>query len=282
MMFSLAEAQTRVVGNIHDRSIIKTALNFYSFNSPLLDGSETLESIIDYAADLGFAGLDITGYYFNGYPEVPSDEYINHIKYHAFRQGIQISGTGVRNDFSLPDASAREKEKQLVKNWVIVAAKLGAPVVRIFAGGSVPKGYTWDETARWMAKDIDECGEFAKKYGVILAIQNHNDFLKTADEVDKLFSLIHSEAVGLMVDIGSYRTDPYKEIEQTVKYAVTWQIKETVFINGVETKTDVPRIMDIIKRSGFRGYVPIECVIKGDERARVKTLLEQMKLSLHP
>jgi sugar phosphate isomerase/epimerase len=282
MAISFVAAQTRVTGNIHDKGAIKIALNFYSFNTPLLEESETLESVIDYAADLGFAGLDITGYYFKGYPSVPSDEAIYRIKYHAFRQGIQISGTGVRNDFTLPEPAAREKEKQLVKDWVVVAAKLGASTLRIFAGGSVPAGYTWDETARWMAKDIDECGAFARKYGIVLAIQNHNDFLKTAAEVEKLFSYIHSDAVGLMIDIGSYRTDPYREIEQTVSYAVSWQIKETVFIKGVETKTDVPRVMDIIRRSGYRGYVPIEVVVKGEERKRVKTLFEQIKQTERP
>lgn len=277
--FSLLQAQTRTVGNIQKDSRIKIALNFYSFNTPLLDGSETLESVIDYCSDTGFAAIDPTGYYFEGYPQVPSDTYINHIKYHAFRQGIQISGTGVRNDFTLPDAAAREKEKQLVKDWVIVAAKLGAPVVRIFAGGGVPQGYTWEETARWVAKEINECGEYAKQYGITLAVQNHNDFLKTAEEVEKLFALIHSEAVGLMIDIGSYRTDPYREIAQTVKYAVSWQIKESVFINGTETPTDIPRVMDIIRRSGYRGYVPIETLGKGAERERVKVMYEKIKQS---
>lgn len=279
----LLQAQTRTTGttgNIHKDSRIKIALNFYSFNTPLLDGSETLESIIDYCSDTGFAAIDPTGYYFAGYPQVPQDTYINHIKYHAFRQGIQISGTGVRNDFTLPCAAAREKEKQLVKDWVIVAARLGAPVVRIFTGGGTPEGYTWEETARWVAEDIDECGEFARQYGITLAVQNHNDFLKTAGDVEKLFALIHSEAVGLMIDIGSYRTDPYREIEQTVKYAVSWQIKESVFINGIETPTDIPRVMDIIIRSGYRGYVPIETLGKGSERERVKALYGQIEQSL--
>lgn len=278
--FSLLQAQMRTIGNIHEESRIKIGLNLYSFNTPLLDGSETLESVIDYCSDTGFDAIDPTGYYFEGYPQPPSDDYINRIKYHAFRQGIQISGTGVRNDFTLPDAAAREKEKQLVKDWVLVAAKLGAPVVRIFTGGGTPEGYTWEETARRVAEEINECGEFARQYGIILSVQNHNDFLKTAEEVEKLFSLIHSEAVGLMIDIGSYRTDPYREIEQTVSYAVSWQIKESVYINGIETPTDIPRVMDIIRRSGYRGYAPIETLGKGAERERVKVMYEQIRLSV--
>jgi sugar phosphate isomerase/epimerase len=280
LVFAFTQAQTQ--GNIHEESRIKISLNFYSFNTPLLNGSETLESIIDYCSDTGFDAIDLTGYYFPGYPQVPSDAYISRIKYHAFRQGIQISGTGVRNDFTLPDAEARKREKDLVKNWVVVAAKLGAPVVRIFAGEGVLAGYTWEETARQVAGEINECGEFAKQYGIILAIQNHNDFLKTAEDVEKLFALIHSDAVGLMIDVGSYRTDPYRETEQTVRHAVSWQIKESVFINGNETPTDIPRIMDIIRRNGYRGYVPVETLGKGAERERVKTMYGLIRQTVHP
>ncbi|MDR2497913.1 MAG: sugar phosphate isomerase/epimerase [Tannerellaceae bacterium] len=277
MLISSAIAAQKTVGNISERSSVKIALNLYSFNSPLSEGSETLESVIDYAASLGYAALDITGYYFSTYPAVPSDDEIYRTKYRAFRRGIQICGTGVRNDFTVADPAALEKEKQLVKEWIVVAAKLGASTLRIFAGGGVPQGSSWDETARRVAASIDECAEVARRYGIVIAVQNHNDFLKTAADVEKLFSLIRSEAVGLMLDIGSYRTDPYLEIEQTIGYAVTWQVKETVFINGIETKTDVPRVMDIIRRSGYCGYVPIEIIGKGNERERVKRLLEELK-----
>jgi sugar phosphate isomerase/epimerase len=254
------------------QSRIKIALNLYSFNMPLLEGRETLESVIDYCSDVGFAAIDATGYYFEGYPQVPSDEYINHLKYYAFRRGIQFCGTGVRNDFTLADDAARAKEIQHVKDWTVVAAKLGAPALRIFAGAGVPEGDTWDETARRVARAIDECGEFARRYGVTLALQNHNDFLKTAEDVERLFALIHTDAVGLMLDIGSYRTDPYREIEQTIRHAVSWQIKENVFIRGEETPADIPRVTDIIRRSSYRGYLPIETLGQGRERERVREM----------
>ncbi|MDR3251040.1 MAG: sugar phosphate isomerase/epimerase [Tannerella sp.] len=234
--------------------------------------------MIDYCSEAGFAAIDATGYYFKGYPETPSDEYINSLKYHAFRKGIQFAGTGVRNDFTLADAEARAKEKQLVKDWIVVAAKLGASTLRIFAGNGVAsEGQEWDEMAHRVAESIDECGEFAKQYGVTLALQNHNDFLKTAEEVEKLFSMIHTDAVGLMLDIGSYRTDPYRETAQTIRHAVSWQIKENVFINNVETPTDISRIMDIIGKSDYRGYVPIETLGSGNERERVKEMLERIR-----
>ena len=80
-----------------------------------------------------------------------------------------------------------------------------------------------------------------------------------------------SDWFGLILDIGSFRTtdNPYKEIEQVVPYAVNWQIKETVFINNVETKTDMKKIAAILKNSGYRGYIPIETLGSGDPKEKV-------------
>jgi sugar phosphate isomerase/epimerase len=264
-------------GNLHRTPRIRIGLNYFSFNTPLTKGDETIESVIDYAADLGFEALDITGYYFPGYPAVPSDDYILKIKNHAFHQGMTICGTGVRNDFTLADPAARAREIQLVKDWVVVASKLGASTIRIFAGPKTPEGYTWDETAVWLAAAVDECAEFAKPYGVVIALQNHDDFLKTADDVENIFARLASGNVGLMLDVGCYHTDPYREIEQTIKYAVTWQIKENVFINDVETPTDILRVVDIIARNGYRGFVPIEILGAGNERERTRRMFEGVR-----
>ncbi|MEZ4699729.1 MAG: hypothetical protein R2834_05325, partial [Rhodothermales bacterium] len=81
---------------------LKLSCNMFSFNEPLRGGAMTLEQAIEACAELGFDAVDPTGYYFTGYPEPPEDAYVFHIKKHAFRLGLDISGTGVRNDFTLP------------------------------------------------------------------------------------------------------------------------------------------------------------------------------------
>src|SRR5687767_2969206 len=78
---------------------LKISLNAYSFNIPLRDGSMTLDDMLEFCAGTAIQAVDLTGYYFPGYPAVPSDDYLYHIKRKAFRLGLDISGTGVRNDF---------------------------------------------------------------------------------------------------------------------------------------------------------------------------------------
>ena len=113
---------------------LKLALNAYSFDKPLMAHTMTLDDVIHFCAQHRVDALDATGYYFPGYPRGPPDEYVYALKRTAFLNGVQLSGTGVRNDFAVPDAAARKRDIQMVKDWIEVASKLGAPVIRVFSG----------------------------------------------------------------------------------------------------------------------------------------------------
>src|SRR5690606_25747381 len=162
--------QREIIGNDHS---LKISLNAYSFNGPLSKGEMDLSDLLEFCADHHFDAVDPTGYYFPGYPIVPSDRYLYDFKRKAFRLGLAISGTGVRNDFTEPDKGKRKKDIRLIKNWIVAAEKLGAPVIRIFSGTQEPPGFSWEQVAEWMISDIKECVEFGKSHGVVVAVQNH-------------------------------------------------------------------------------------------------------------
>jgi sugar phosphate isomerase/epimerase len=273
-----AAAQGRVSRSSGTR--VRLGLNAYSFNEPLRAGTMTLDAVVDYCAEQGLDGLDATGYYFPGYPKVPDDAFLFRLKRRAFVNGVTISGTGVRNDFAVVDSAARQRDVGMVKDWIEAAAKLGAAVVRIFAGLKVPDGGTFDRTLEWMVPDIKACVDHGRQHGVIVGLQNHNDFLKTAGETIRIVEAVNSEWFGVILDVGSLRQgDPYAEIERLVPYAVTWQLKESVWQGGKEVPTDVGRIKAIIDRAGYRGYLPIETLGPGDPRAKVTRFLAEVRRS---
>ena len=47
------------------------SLNAFSFNAPLSEKKMTLDELLETCAEIGFEGVDITAYYFPGYPNVP-------------------------------------------------------------------------------------------------------------------------------------------------------------------------------------------------------------------
>lgn len=257
---------------------LKLALNAYSFDKPLMAHTMTLDDVVHFCAQQRVDALDATGYYFPGYPKAPSDEYIYNLKRTAFLNGVQLSGTGVRNDFAVSDASARRRDIQMVKDWIEVASKLGAPVIRVFSGRARPEGYTFDQALEWMIAAFQECAEYGKQHGVILGLQQHNDFLKTADETIRVINAVNSPWFGDILDIGSLRTnDPYREIEKLVPYAVSWQIKEKVGYGTKEVNTDLKQIKSIIDKVGYRGVLPFEALGTGDPRERVTAFLQQIR-----
>jgi sugar phosphate isomerase/epimerase len=257
---------------------LKLGLNAYSFNGPLLAGSMTLVDAVAFCAENGVDALDATGYYFPGYPKVPTDDYIYGLKRTAFINGIAISGTGVRNNFAVADEGARKRDVQMVKDWILVAGKLGAPVIRVFSGPERPAGHSFDEALEWMVSDFKQCAAFGKEHGVVVGLQQHNDFLKTAAETIPVIQAVDSEWFGCILDIGSLRSgDPYAEIEKLLPYAVSWQIKEEVARNGKPEPVDLSRIKALIDAHGYRGYVPFEALGPGDARPRIKTFLAKIR-----
>ena len=110
---------------------LKTSLNAFSFNKMLNDNLKgrgpgiTLLQVMAFAAKCKFDGFDATGYYFPGYPEVPSESYIKELRQRASDLGIGISGSGVRDNLTTSDKAVRAAAVTHIKEWVEVAAKVG-------------------------------------------------------------------------------------------------------------------------------------------------------------
>lgn len=186
--------------------------------------------------------------------------------------------TGIRTEFAHTDKTARAGEVALVKKWIEVAAKLGAPVIRIFTGKSLPEKFAWNTVADWITEDIKTCVEYGKEHGVIVAMQNHNDFIKTADQAIDLLKRVNSEWFGLVLDTGSFVTnEPYKEIAKASPYAVNWQIKEKLNYNGKIESMDLVKLFRIIQASPYRGYLPIETLSPGDPFLIIPPFLKQVR-----
>ncbi|MFP4191544.1 MAG: sugar phosphate isomerase/epimerase family protein [Candidatus Hydrogenedentota bacterium] len=247
---------------------IKLSVNAYSFNTLLREGEMDLFDLLEYCAEAGFDAADPTGYYWPpGYPEVPTDEYIAEFKLRAHHLGLALSGTGVRNDFTRADAASREDDIELTKRWIQAAAKMGAPVIRVFAGHAWDaEEEDWDQVAEErVAPAFRECAAYGQEHGVIVAVQNHAHFLRSAGEILRIMELVDSPWFGLVCDTGSFITsDPYEDIAQVIPYAVNWQLKEQISGgDGGRERIDLVRLMTIVREQGYRGYMPLETLPSG-------------------
>jgi sugar phosphate isomerase/epimerase len=155
---------------------------------------------------------------------------------------------------------------------------LSAPVIRVFTGPKMPEGRTFDQVLEWMTPLFQECADYGKRHGVIVAVQPHWDCLKSAEDTIRLVNTVNSEWFGVILDVGSLRRgDPYREIEKVVPYAVSWQIKEDVYYDDKATPIDLAKVKAIIDRSGYRGFLPIEALGGGDQRVKVAEFLKKVR-----
>ncbi len=255
-------------------SHIKLSCNAYSFNDPLSEGEMSVEDMIDLCGSLPLDAVDLTGYYLGTYPDPPAADYLYALKKRAFRLGLAISGTGVRNDFTSTDASEREAAVSHVNTWVEVAARLDAPVLRVFTGRPLGDPDPNEQTLDRVADCLRNCAEYGSRHGVMIVLQNHDELLHSADETLDLLRRAEHPWLGLCLDIGSLRmnSDPYAEIARLAPHAVTWQIKEKVYRRDQPEDLDMARLVGIMRESGYRGYAPLEILNSdnpGDDLAKM-------------
>jgi len=255
----------------------KFSLAGYSYRK-LLSGSSPVLKLEDFIADcaaMGLEGTEPTSYYF---PKDLTPQRLRQYKHQAFRLGLDISGTGVGNDFCHPPGPKRDEQLALVKRWIEYAEVLGAPMVRIFAGG--PKaGQTPDQVYALVIDAIEECCEQAAAHGVFLALENHGGLTATAEGVLRLVKAVKSPWFGVNLDTGNFRSaDPYAELEKIAPYAINVHVKVTMAPAGAgKQPTDYVRIKKILTSAGYRGYITLEYEEEEDPRTACPRHLDAIR-----
>lgn len=254
----------------------KFSLAAYSYRS-LLAGKQaslTLEDFIRDCAKFNLEGTELTSYYF---PSEVTPEYLINLKRQCFLLGLAVSGTAVGNDFGLPPGEQRDQQIAHLKKWVDHAAVLGAPVIRIFAGKQ-HKGVSEEETHRLVVSGIEECCEYAGKHGVFLALENHGGPTSTADGLLSLVRDVKSPWLGVNLDTGNFHEgDIYAQIAACAPYAVNVQVKVVVSDSQGKRPTDYSRLAEILRDSGYRGFIVLEYEEPGDPREESAKHLDELR-----
>ena len=258
-------------------SKFKFSLAAYSYRKLLTGESPqlTLFEFVDDCARFGLEGTELTSYYFS--PEVTDDQ-LRDLKRHSFLQGLDVSGTAIRNDFGVPPGDKRDREIQHVKKWIDRAEILGAPVIRIFAGHQ-QKEVSADETHRLIVEGIEDCCEYAGQHGVMLALENHGGPTATVHGLLALARDVKSPWFGVNLDTGNFHSETiYQDLAEAAPYAINVQVK--VAISGPDRKktaTNFSRLAEMLEAVNYRGYVVLEYEEGGDPRSESERYLDLLR-----
>ncbi len=245
----------------------------YSFRQYLTSGEMSLDGFLQKAVEMGLNGVELTAYYFKS----TDDDDLYTLKRQCYLLGLQISATAVGNRFTHADAGERAKQIQHVKDWVDISVKLGAPCLRVFAGGT-PEGHSEAEARQWTIDGLKECAAYTAPRGILLALENHGGITSTADQVIDLVTSVDSKWVGVNLDTGNFRDDPYGSLARVAPYAITAHAKtEMPKAGGGKEEADFSKIVDLLNAQGYKGYLSIEYEAAEDAMTAVPRFAKVLK-----
>jgi sugar phosphate isomerase/epimerase len=262
----------------HGKSHLRLSIAGYSYRKYLDPKKKEMSyyDFIDAAAEMGTDAVELTQYYF---PEVLSQSVFASLKGRATRQGLDVSGTAVGNTFTPTDPDKLRAQVRMVKEWSEYTALLGGKTMRIFAG-NLEKGDTEEKARGRVVEAIHECCDYAARYGVYLALENHGGIVATIDQMLALVKAVKHDWFGVNFDTGNFHSaDPYADLTRLAPYAVVCQIKTEIKRAGSSKpeEADLKRLTDILRAADFRGYVALEYEAEEDPKTGVPRAIEALK-----
>jgi sugar phosphate isomerase/epimerase len=277
-MGSVAEEASNQKGQRRSTNM-HVSLAAYSVRQALQSGEMDLFQFIDWCAKMELSGTELTSYYFEkGF----DSSYLRRLRNRAFRNGLAISGTAIRNNFCLPPGPEKSDQIRAVKDWIDHAAELFAPHIRIFAG-DVPAGVESSVAIQWVADGVRNVLDHAAERGVVVGLENHLGITSRAADLIAICEKVGEHPwFGVNLDTGNYHKNPYDEVALTAPWAVNVQVKVEVRDGDQLVLADLERVRDILVDSGYRGWVALEYEAEGDPFVEIPRYVARMKELFEP
>ena len=249
--------------------MIKLSLQSLCYRDTFNAGKITMLEIIEKAYELQMDGVDL---HFTHFASTGGD-YLEEVKQACLKRGLHMCYIGVSNNFGKTGEELRE-QIDLMKKWIDIAARMGIPMIRAF-GSWLPEGESEESAWPRLVASTREVAEYGQSKGVVVGLHNHNHgcIPATGDQVIRLLDDVDNSYYSHILDTGQYRGSPgasfgergkedpqwdfYGSIEASAPRAVHVRAKIYRIASGEEAWLDYDRIMPILKKVGFNGWMSI-------------------------
>ena len=189
---------------------------------------------------------------------------------------------------ALPSDKERLTAVDNHKKWVEAAKFLGCKTVRVNLHGD---GNSDDKKVASI-DSLSRLGEFAQPMNINVVVENHGSDSSNGGWLTDIMRKINKDNVGLLPDFGNFcithpwgttqekcevQYDIYKGVEEMLPFAKGVSAKTYDFdTNGEQPKMDYKRLLEIVKASGFNGYIGIE--FEGNTQSEEAGIVNTKKL----
>lgn len=220
------------------------------------------------------------------FSDAMSPEEMNTVKAAVAAHGVRIVEVCGGGDYSV--LNGVDKQIEISKRHLDIAAKLDAKIFRVF-GGWINEKQATDKTYDQISACLAEVGAYAGKYGIIVAMENHGGVTRTGEQVARIMNKVPSGNVGVNYDPANFQfhgEDAYTALMKIKDRVVFTHLKNCKMLDGkmhycrlAEGNVDYASIYTELKRF-YAGYWSLEYeeasdVEAGtmDDAAYVKSLL---------
>ncbi|MBA61218.1 MAG: xylose isomerase [Planctomycetaceae bacterium] len=200
-------------------------------------------------------------------------DYLKDLKKRADDLGVKTNlimcdGEGRLGD---PDNAKRTQAVENHYKWVQAAKFLGGHSIRVNAASAGE----YNEQLELAADGLSRISEFAAKHDMNVIVENHGGLSSNGEWLSAVMKKVGMKNCGTLPDFGNFHDyDRYKGVEETMPFAKAVSAKSHNFDdNGNETKTDYIKMMKIVLKHGYNGFVGIEY------EGREKPEMEGIKLT---
>ncbi len=194
---------------------------------------------------------------------------------------IMIDGEG---HLGAGSQEGRQKTIDQHKKWVEAAKFLGCHSIRVNSHG---EGIDDDAKAANCVKGLTGLATFAAEQQINVIVENHGGLSSNGAWMAKVLSEVGLDNCGSLPDFGNFHGyDRYQGMEDLMPFAKGVSAKSHNFDeNGEETKSDFTKMLSIMLKHHYHGYVGVEYEgkkLSEDEGIKAtKALLEKCRTALH-
>tara|TARA_B100001765_G_C19449729_1_gene314046 strand:+ start:63 stop:974 length:912 start_codon:yes stop_codon:yes gene_type:complete len=197
------------------------------------------------------------------FDKAKDQRYLNEMKLRASDLGVRSLLIMCDNEGNLgdPDLKKRTKSVENHYKWAEAAKFLGCHSIRVNARSSG----SYDEQIELAADGLRRLTEFGETLEINTIVENHGGLSSNAKWLSAVMDKVDHPRVGTLPDFGNFRIegdewyDRYQGMKELMPYAKAVSAKSHEFdSNGNEIQSDYYKIMDIVLKAGYSGYVGIE------------------------
>lgn len=267
----------------------KISLAEWSLHKTLFDGKLTNLDFPGKAKnDFGISAVEYVNQFFKD--KAKDQAYLADLKKRCDDLGVTSVLIMIDGEGGLGDVN-KTKRTQAVDNhkkWVDAAKFLGCHSIRVNAYGEGAR----EEVARAATDGLRTLSEFAKGSDINVIVENHGGYSSDGQWLSQVISNTQMANCGTLPDFGNFcivrdndtckeEYDRYKGIEEMMPFAKGVSAKANNFdAQGNCIETDYTRMLPIVKKAGYTGYIGIEyegSKLSEDEGIRAtKALLERV------